>query len=134
MNQISIVHVASVTAYAQFFLDKVVQSVRTDQRQYLADLTAKPQPNIAESVYKIQCQPNQPFVRQFLLKDFSNHLMGDAVKELAEIEQQNIAFCSVPPIMPAKVDAKPPNSKVVSFVLDGCSIIVNKRPAQNRHQ
>lgn len=134
MNQISIIHVASVTAYAQLFLDMVVQPVRTGQRQYLADLTAKPQPSIAESVYKILCQPNQPFVRQLLLKDFSNHLMGDAVKELAEIKQQNIAFCSVPPIMPAKMNAKSSDGKVIPFVLDGCAIIINKGSTQNRHQ
>lgn len=60
--------------------------------------------------------------------------MRNAVEELAEVEQQNIAFRSMLLIVPAKMNAEPPDSKVVSFVLDGRAVIVNKRPAQNRHQ
>lgn len=62
MNQISIVHVPSVAVYAQFLFDEVIQSIRAGQSQYLTDLTAKPQSDIAESVYKVFSQTNQPFV------------------------------------------------------------------------
>lgn len=134
MNQISVVHIASVTAYAQFFLDEVVKLVCAGQRQNLTDLTAKSQTDLAESIHKIFCQTNELFIRQFLLKNFPNHLMGDAVKELAEIEQQNVAVHSVLTIMPAKMNAKSSNSEVIPLVLDGCTIIVNKGSAQNRHQ
>lgn len=134
MNQISVVHIASVTAYAQFFLDEVVKLVCAGQRQNLTDLTAKSQTDLAESIHKVFCQTNELFIGQFLLKNFPNHLMGDAVKELAEIEQQNVAAHSVLTIMPAKVNAKSSNSEVIPLVLDGCTIIVNKGSAQNRHQ
>ena len=134
MNQIPIVHISSVTAYAQLFLDEVIQPVCTGQRQYLADLTAKPQSDTAESAYEILRKTNQPFVRQLLCKDFPNHLMRNAVEELAEVEQQNIASRSILLIVPAKMNAEPPDSEVVSFVLDGRAVIINKRPAQNRYQ
>lgn len=62
MNQISVVHIASVAVYAQFFLDEVVKLVCAGQRQNLTDLTAKPQPDIAESVYEILRKTNQPFI------------------------------------------------------------------------
>ena len=58
MNKIPVVHVPTVCLYAQLLLDVVVELVWVHKRGHLRNLTAEPEPHLAEIVYKAVHEPH----------------------------------------------------------------------------
>ena len=126
MHQVPIVHIASVALDVQLFLDEVVKLICCRQRQYLRNLTAKPNALVTEHIDKVLNQLQRLFVLIGFVERFHQQLMRDTIEVARKVEQENIALVAVLANLPLKMAIKSLHRKAVSLSLHGCSVIINK--------
>ena len=60
--------------------------------------------------------------------------MGYPIKELGEVEQQDIAILPVLPIMLMKMLGEPVSRKVIALILHAGTVVMNEGAAKDRDQ
>lgn len=131
VNQIAVVHIATVAFDLKLFLDNVVELVRKHERRILRDLTAETVPDRAE-------------VFEEVIRELSGLRVVNTTGELVldgpvlrraeivlEVEDENTAFETVLAEMPLQVAIKTVHREVNALALDACGVVVDKRGLKN---
>ena len=92
VDNISIIHVASIKPAVHPFFDPVVEPIRNGQRQILADLATQPQANRPKHSNKMQNQAFQPVVCNVAIQNFCDSIVADTVKKFMEIIDQDVSI------------------------------------------
>ena len=127
MNQIAIVHISGVAFNAELLFDEVVELVRQHKGGSLRDLTSEPVTDGAEVIETLIRKSPDSHVMHALCQLTADRPMLCVGEVVGEVKEKNIALPPVLSIMPLQVAGKAVKSKVDSFALGTCAVVIDKR-------
>lgn len=141
VNEIEVIHVATIPFDTQDFLDIVIDVTRHRRGKQLTDLTTQSQTFTlvrrgvrVKLLYQILTQADNPEIGKFFAKEFQHRPVHDVVEKRLEIADQDVTTCTVLSDVPLKMTHQTLHGEIIAFLFHTRSVVVDKSATHHRDE